>query len=221
MGEPVTQPGQFTTQTSDMIAVHRALAGSLQAAPSLVGDAGADPERVEVIGSFYENVLEFLHVHHWGEDELIYPLLEARCPDEMAVLQTVDDQHKLLTEPMDTAVASVAAWRAEPSATTGGAVVAIMATIDETLAPHLSDEEEIVLPIASAWMSPEEWALLPGHALQSFRGDKPWLALGLVREGLTPEQRDGMLAGMPPPLQSLWNEQWGPAFDAFITEVRR
>ena len=78
-----------------------------------------------------------------------------------------------------------------------------------------------MLPIASAWMSPEEWSQLPGHALQSFRGDKPWLALGLVREGLTPEQRDGMLAGMPPPLQSRWTDEWEPAFDAFIAEVRR
>ena len=70
-------------------------------------------------------------------------------------------------------------------------------------------------------MSPEEWGQLPGHALQSFRGDKPWLALGLVRENLSDEQREGMLAGMPAPLQSLWTEQWGPAFDAFIAEVRR
>ena len=30
-----------------------------------------------------------------------------------------------------------------------------------------------------------------------------------------------MLAGMPPPLQSQWNDEWEPAFDAFITEVRR
>ena len=215
------EPGQFTTETSDMIAVHRALTGSLDAAPTLVDDAADRPDRVEVISSFYENVLEFLHVHHEGEDELIYPLLEARCPDHMAVLQRVDDQHKLLVEPMDVGTAAIAAWRAEPSEKNGHAVVETMATIDETLRPHLAQEEEIVLPIASTWMSPEEWALLPGHALQSYRGDKPWLALGLVREGLTPEQRDGMLAGMPPPLQSLWNEQWGPAFDAFIAEVRR
>jgi hypothetical protein len=29
-----------------------------------------------------------------------------------------------------------------------------------------------------------------------------------------------MLASMPPELQQVWNEQWGPAFEAFIAEVR-
>jgi hemerythrin-like domain-containing protein len=217
----MTVPGQFTTETSDMIAVHQALLGSLDAAPDLVGKAWADPGQVEVVASFYDNVLEFLHVHHAGEDEMIYPLLEERCGHEKAVLERIDDQHKLLYEPMDAARATIAAWGTAPSADSGRAVVEAISTIDMTLRPHLREEEETVLPIASAWMSPEEWAQLPGHALPSFRGDKPWLALGLVREGLTPERRDAMLAGMPPPLQALWADEWGPAFDAFIAEVRR
>ena len=217
----MTAPGNFNTETSDMRAVHQALLGSLDAGADLIGKAGEDPDRVEVIVSFYDNVLEFLHVHHSGEDEMIYPLLEERCPHEKGVLERIDDQHKLLYEPMDAAWASIAAWRAAPSVEGGRALVGAIASVDEGLRPHLREEEDTVLPIASAWMSPEEWAQLPGHALQSFRGDKPWLALGLVRESLTEEQRDGMLAGMPPPLQAQWTESWGPAFDAFITEVRQ
>ena len=217
----MTTPGQFNTQTGDMIAVHQALLGSLDAAPDLVGKAGEDPDRVEVIASFYDNVLEFLHVHHAGEDELIYPVLEERCAHEKALLERIDDQHRLLDEPMAEASALIASWRAAPSSDGSQAVVEAISTIDTTLRPHLQEEEKTVLPIASAWISPEEWAQLPGHALQSFRGDKPWLALGLIREGMTSEHRQAMLAGMPPPLQSLWTDEWEPAFDAFITEVRR
>ena len=217
----MTAPGNFNTETSDMIAVHQALLGSLDAGPDLIGRAAAHPDRVEVIASFYDNVLEFLHVHHGGEDELIYPLLEERCPQDKAVLERIDDQHKVLYEPMDAAWASVAAWRSAPSADGGRALVEALSGVSQGLRPHLREEEETVLPIASAWMSPEEWAQLPGHALQSFRGDKPWLALGLVREGLTEERRDDMLAGMPPPLRAQWTESWGPAFDAFIAEVRQ
>jgi hypothetical protein len=78
-----------------------------------------------------------------------------------------------------------------------------------------------MLPIAAQWMSPEEWGALPGHGMMSFRGDKPWLGLGLVREQLDQGQRDGMLAGMPPEVRTMWTEQMEPAFDAFIAEVRR
>lgn len=217
----MTAPGSYTTQTSDMIAVHQALVGALDAAPALVGRAGDQPERVEVIGSFCENVLEFLHAHHAGEDELIYPVLEERCAGEKAALERIDAQHSLLNEPMEEARVAIAAWRADPSVDGGQAVVNLIGTVDETLRPHLAEEESTVLPIAGAWMSPEEWGQLPGHALRSIRTDKPWLALGLVRERLTPEQRDQMLSGMPPELQTLWTEQWEPAFTSFMAEVHQ
>jgi hypothetical protein len=57
--------------------------------------------------------------------------------------------------------------------------------------------------------------------MMSFRADKPWLMVGLVREQLDQEQRDGMLAGMPPEMRTMWTEQMEPAFNAFIAEVRR
>ena len=216
----MTAPGTYQTETSDMFAVHQALLEALDAAPTLIAGTGDSPERVEVIGSYYENVLEFLHVHHAGEDELIYPVLEERCADDKAVLERIDAQHRLLDEPMEKAREAIAAWRAAPSTESGQTVLELIGVIDETLRPHLGEEETVVLPIASAWISPEEWQQLPGHALQSFSTDKPWLALGLVRERLTSDQRDQMLAGMPPHLQTLWAQQWEPAFTSFIAEVR-
>ena len=79
----------------------------------------------------------------------------------------------------------------------------------------------MLLPIASKWMSQEEFARLPGHHMMSFRADKPWLMMGLVREQMDQEHRDGMLAGMPPAMATMWTEQMEPAFNAFIAEVRR
>lgn len=105
-------PGTYQTETSDMFAVHQALLEALDAAPALIRRAGDTPDRVELIGSYYENVLEFLHVHHAGEDELIYPILEERCTDDKAMLERVDAQHRLLDEPMDKARDAITAWRA-------------------------------------------------------------------------------------------------------------
>jgi hypothetical protein len=135
-------------------------------------------------------------------------------------LERIDAQHALLNEPMKITIQAIATWKDSPSVETGRAAVSGIAEVDETLRPHLEEEEAMVLPIASAWMSPEEWGELPGHALRTFRGDKPWLALGLIREELAPEERDAMLAGMPPHMQTLWTDQWEPAYKAFIAEVR-
>ena len=211
----------YNTDVSDMYAVHKALLGALDAAPACVAKAGTDSERVEVICSFYENVIEFLHVHHTGEDELIYPVLEQRCAESRSDLERIDDQHKLLHAPMDAGRSAIATWRAAPSSNNAQAVIDSIASITEALRPHLAEEETVMLPIASKWMSPEEWGMLPAHSMMSFRADKVWLALGLVREQLNQEQRDAMLAGMPPEMRTQWTEQMEPAFNAFIAEVRR
>ncbi len=217
----MAEKGPYSTEVGDMFAVHHAILGALDAAPDLVTKAGADPERVATISSFYDNVLEFLHGHHSGEDELIYPLLEQRCPDLDDVLERIDAQHTLLYEPMDRAWELISAWAAAPSQDGAVSVVDAINKINETLRPHLAEEEQTVVPLASQWLSPEEWGQLPGHALGTFRKDKPWLAMGLVQEQLTPEQRAGMLGGMPPELQSLWSNDWEPQFQSFIADVRR
>jgi len=217
----MTALGNCTTDVSDMYAVHKALTGALDAAPAYVAKAGLDSQRVEVIGSFYENVIEFLHVHHTGEDELIYPVLEQRCAESRSEHERINDQHKLLHAPMDAGRSAIAAWRAAPSTDNAQAVIDATASIAEPLRPHLAEEETVLLPIASQWMSPEEFGRLPGHHMMSFRADKPWLMLGLVREQLDQEHRDGMLAGMPPEMRTMWTEQMEPAFNGFIAEVRR
>jgi hemerythrin-like domain-containing protein len=217
----MSTPGNYTTDVSDMYGVHRALMKALDAAPTYVAGAGLDVARVDMIGSFYENVIEFLHGHHTGEDELIYPLLEERCPESRSELVRIDDQHKLLHEPMDAARSAIATWRGAPSTVNAQAVVDAVGSIAEVLRPHLAEEEAVMLPLAATSMSADEWGRMPGHAMMVFRGDKPWLPLGLVREEFTPEQRDGMLAGMPPEMRTMWTDQMEPAFNAFIADVRR
>ncbi len=216
----MTRPGAYRTDTNDMRAVHGALLTSLGSAGALVAGAGCDRAAVATASSFLENVVEFLHVHHQGEDDLVYATLKERCPENHALLARIEDQHRLLDEPMARATSSLGAWRSDPGAATADQTAVAFALVHRTLAPHLAEEEDEVLPIASAYLSPEEWAQLPGHALKIFGGDRPWLALGLVREALTEEQRSEMLAGMPPPLQAQWTDDWEPAFTTFIAEVR-
>jgi hemerythrin-like domain-containing protein len=216
----LSAPGQYQTDVSDMYAVHQGILKALDAAPQLVTGAVGNDARVDAVASFYDNVLEFLHVHHQGEDELIYPRLEQRCTPDDEMLERIDAQHKLLYGPMDEAWELVDAFRHAPSNDSAAAVIAALSKVDEVLRPHLGEEETHVLPLATKWLSPDEWAELPGHAMMSFRKDKPWLALGLVREGLTQEQRDAMLAGMPAPVAQMWTNEWESAFNSFIAQVR-
>ena len=138
--------GTYETDVSDMYAVHKALLGAFGSAPGYVTKAGTSPERVEVVGSFCENVIEFLHVHHTGEDELIYPVLEERCEASRSELERINDQHKLLDAPIAAGRSAVAAWRATPSTDNAQAVIDAIAAISEPLGPHLEEEGPCCFP---------------------------------------------------------------------------
>jgi hemerythrin-like domain-containing protein len=198
-----------------MCAVHKALTGALEAAPAYVANADLDSERVEVIGSFCENVIEFLHVHHSGEDELIYPVLEQRCAESRPELERINDQHKLLHAPMDAGRSAIATWRAAPSTDHAQAVTDALVSIAEPLRPHLTEEETVLLPIASKWISPEEFGRLPGHHMMSFRADNPWLMMGLVWSNSTRSIVTACSQACPPRCErcgpSKWNRHSTPS----------
>jgi len=222
MGEQtLVTAGTYDTDVSDMFAVHKAILGALDAAQAYVAEAGLDQARIGTIGSFNENVIEFLHVHHSSEDAVLYPILEGRCAESRSILERIDAQHQSLYAPMDAGRSTNAAWRAAPSTDNAQALVDALGSIIAALRPHLTEEEITVLPIASKWISPEEWGRLAGHSMMSFAADKPWLMAGLVLEQHDQEHRDHILAGMPPEMRTMWIEQMEPAFNAFISEVRR
>ena len=122
---------------------------------------------------------------------------------------------------MDAGRSAAATWRAAPSTNNAQTVIDAMGSIAAALRPHLAAEETVVLPIATKWISPEEWESMAGHSMMSFRADKPWLMVGLVREQLDQEHRDGMLAGMSPETRATWTDRMEPAFNTFIADVRR
>lgn len=207
--------------TSDMVSVHNALRNALGAAAPLIGSAAAgDADRVEMVGSFYANLLEFLRVHHEGEDALLWPRLIERSPSEAETVRRIAGQHEGVHATMDATLERLAAWRKEPQVDNGAQLAASLATLGAELGAHLAEEEQTILPIASVHMTEEEWAQFPGHALGNFQGDKIWLVLGLIREQFNDEQLAGMDAGMPPPVAEFWRNVGEPQFEAFIKELR-
>jgi len=204
---------------SDMFAVHQALRDSLGAAPQLVrGVSPSDAGRVELIANFYDNVLGFLHVHHDGEEKLVFPLLRDRCPGELGLLDQMAAQHAAVVGLMQGSGSALSAWVGGEAGAQEASATALGA-LSEGLEQHLGEEEQQLLPLCAAYLTPEEWGVLPGHALGSFDRDKVWLILGLIRDHMTQEQRDEMLAHMPPPAVEMWTTMGEQAYKNLVAEV--
>jgi hypothetical protein len=207
--------------TSDMIGLHQVFRDALTAAPSLVGSAGADDAaRADVVGSYYANVLELLHRHHEGEDELLTPRLLERAPGHADTISRIGAQHLGVLSAIDAVEHAIATWRAEPSAVNRDAAAAALAELDAKLIPHLDEEEREILPIAAQHINVAEWGELPEHGMKNFAGDKMWLIIGLIREQMTADQRAIMDAHMPPPMLEFWTNQGEGLFTAYLAALR-
>ena len=205
--------------TSDMLAVHGALRDAFSAGSSRVRSAVPDDaDRRELVADYYENILWFLHAHHDGEEELIFPKLRQRMAEAGPLMDLMEAQHRDVVRLVSDSEASLAAWRAGE----GGAQNQLAVQLDAlsvTLEPHLADEETNVLPLCAQALTIEEWGALPGHALSQYRGDKVWLIIGLIQDQQSPEERQVMLEHMPPPVVQMWHEMGHRAFDDLKAKV--
>lgn len=203
----------------EMRAVHDVFRDVLAAAPSLLGDAGvSDPERAAMLRNFYENVIDFLAIHHAGEDELMFPLLEQRCAEQLSMVQHIAGQHHDVHELVGTCRAALASWQPGNRAEAAAAGDALR-RLGERLVEHLDEEERNILPLCAEHLTLPEWGAMPAHGMMHFAGDKIWLVLGLIRERMTQSQRDEMLAHMPPPAVEMWTGFGEQAFNQLMEQV--
>jgi hemerythrin-like domain-containing protein len=206
--------------TTDMVAVHKVFRDALGAAPQVLGAAASGtPEHARNVASYYANVLAFLHVHHEGEDELLWPKLLERCPAEAARVSEIADQHHGVTTALRDAEAHLFEWAEKPDVNRAATLASALTVLNAELTPHLDQEEEFVLPLAAEHLSIEEWAAFPAHGMQHFSGDKIWLVLGSLLDAMTPVQRENMLTHMPPPVHEFWVTAGKPQYESFIADV--
>jgi Hemerythrin HHE cation binding domain len=215
----MAEPTSIRPDISEMAAVHKVFRASLASAPDLIKRADGDATRRALIANYYANVLAFLEVHHDGEQELLFPLLIERVPEERGKVDLAIEQHHQVLSLLTAAKTSVAAWE-ENTEGEDGRVVPALGALDEALSAHL-DQEETIVPLAGDHVTVEEWGMLPAHAMANFQGDKVWLILGLIRENFTPEQRATMLDHMPPPAREMWETFGESSFSDLIAEVRK
>lgn len=207
--------------TSDMLQIHQIFRDAISAAPELIGSAtGRGQERVDLVAGYYRNVLAFLDVHHEGEDELLWPLLCRRLPDEADRIMAVAAQHDDVVDALSIAVAALETWQQSPSADTGAVAAVAIAELGGPLLAHLSDEEDYIVPLAARHIYAPEWGQLPEHGMKNFAGDNFFLILGLIREQFRPEQIAMMETHMPPQLLAAWNEVGRVQFESTIAQLR-
>jgi hypothetical protein len=189
----------------DMAIVHRTFRSAYAESARLVRAAPVpSPARVTFLADHIDFAIAALHIHHEGEDELLYPKLIERVPDQAPMTEEVEHEHQLVGGALDAASAACATWRKRPSAETGEALAAALDQLNSVAQHHLDDEEQKVVPLAAVTLTQKEWDALGKHGVGQIPRDKRGLAFGMILEPLGEADRAYMMRSLPAPVRMLY-----------------
>lgn len=191
---------QKLCDTSDMVIVHRMFRRECALLPQLIAAvAGGDLARVRTVAGHAREVLDMLHHHHVGEDELLWPRLSARTRFHADLLARMDSQHQGLAVLLEHAATSFTAWQNAPTAPTSTALSALLEQLSAGLNEHFDEEEAAVLPIVERVITAAEYQEVGQRGLVSIPLTRRLVVLGYLLEGATPQERSDFLAAVPAP----------------------
>jgi len=197
----MTQP----IDVRDMAIVHRTFREAYDESAHLVRAAPApSPARVTFLADHIDFALAALHHHHEGEDELLYPKLIERVPEQAPMTEQVEHEHLLIKTALDSASAACAAWRARPSAETGEALAVALDHLNSAVQPHLDDEEQKIVPLAAVTLTQQEWDEMGKQGAAWIPRNKRGIAFGMMLEPLGEADRAHMMRHLPSPVRMLY-----------------
>ena len=196
---------QQPIEVRDMAIVHRTFREAFSESADLVrAETNPSADRVAFLSDHVEMILAILHGHHDSEDELLWPRLLARAPDEAATVQRVADQHQEVAAAVERVQQGVDAWQASSGGSGGDALADSLVHLNAVLQPHLNDEETLVVPLAAQVLTQDEWNSIGEHSRGSIPRDKLFIAFGMLLEPLSETDRAYMLSEVPAPVKVLW-----------------
>jgi hemerythrin-like domain-containing protein len=182
----------------DMYMAHTMLRREFRLLPQLVRDVKpGDIKRAEVVAAHADLVLLALHLHHEGEDRLLWPRLMERAGDEAAaIVPTMEEQHHAIERAHGRVTGLLPQWRS--TAEDGERLAEAFERLLTGLVDHLALEEKEILPLTEKYVTAAEWKQLGEHGLANSPKKTLPLVLGMAMYEGDPEVVKAVLADAPP-----------------------
>ncbi|MER6066418.1 hemerythrin domain-containing protein [Streptomyces sp. NPDC001792] len=166
----------------DMLVVHEAFRRNYSRLPELVrAVTSGDTERAAVVADHAQLIEEFLHLHHKGEDELLWPKLLERAGDRLGeTVNLLESQHEEIAALLTESSQRLAIWRGQPTKDHGEQLARSLERLGALLTEHLGIEEKDVLPIVPEYVTAKEWHELGDHAINALPKNKLPVVFGML-----------------------------------------
>jgi hypothetical protein len=190
------------TGSAAMRRVHRFFLWAYDEAPGLVRstDAG-DTARAAYVGEVLGNFDRVLHIHHEGEDLLMYPQLADRAPGCALHVAQMLEHHRQVTQRLEHIEPARRRWMETADAAAGEELALRYEDLSALLNVHLRREVTEVMPVVDRVMSEKEFNAVGQHGIEQF--DKKFLVgyLGMVLATNPPADRKELFKEIPAPVR--------------------
>ena len=191
--------GSGPADTRMMGVVHGALRRDLlRAREVLTTQPYPGDEQRRALGAHLQWLLDFLHAHHTGEDEGLWPAVRAKNPAAGPLLDSLEADHRRVEPASDALRNAAAAYASSDQDPARAELVTAVDALTAVLLPHLDREVAEGMPVVSATLTNDEW-----HAFEQTYNIKPKSLSQLGFEGhwlidsVDPEGYDVVVHAVP------------------------
>lgn len=208
--------------------MHRIFRWLYSQLPVLIREvADGDVDRAAVIGVYAKLDFFALHLHHETEDLLLWDRLTTRDPACAVHVDQMLAQHADVASQLAGIGPQLAPWVATADARLRDAIAGDIERLSATLVGHLGQEEDDILPVASAVLSQREWDELEKHTratLTAHRTELPRdtlsLQLGLLLASVPEAERDEWFrTNVPGPIRLLYSLLMKRRYERAMAEI--
>lgn len=199
---PVPSGPVLCTGSASMRRIHRFFLWAYGEAPGLVRSVEpGDTARAAYVGEVLGNFDKVLHVHHEGEDLLMYPRLAERAPGCALHIEQMLAQHRQVTQRLESIEPVRLRWMETADEGVRADLADRYEELSTVLQVHLRREVTEVMPAVDRVMTEKEGQEIGKHGVETF--DKKFLVgyLGMVLATNPPGEREEFFKAIPPPVR--------------------
>lgn len=159
-------------------------------------------------------MLDFLHHHHVGEDEGVWPRLLSKRPDLAPLVDQMSAEHQALAAASDRLRAASDDYAADGSAEARGRLHEATVAMQEATLPHLDHEEREAIPLVVEALDEEDWAYLSkNHFRKGLSFADSGTSLMWDLDDLDPQYAAAVRRELPGPVLWLMTALFGGRYD--------
>lgn len=192
--------------------IHDSLRRDLERLRHTASEPVPGRERREAVARRVDWLVDFLHLHHAGEDEAIWPRALRKQPGLASLAQEMDAEHEALESAASRLRQAAAVYAAEGSPASRSTLAGAVDEVRAACLPHLEHEERVAVPQLVEVLDKADWVAVDKYYRKGVRLRQLGSITAWLLDDIDPRQVPPLRAELTRPLMAFLGWRYGDAY---------